>query len=388
MKITLEARALEEVKSDLLVLPLSASAQGPVRTPRSLSALDRVLRKQLAEALAVGDFEAKRGTMLSLYPVGPIGVKRIMLVGLGDPKKVDAKMIRRAAGQAAKAAQRVGAKKVTFHLPKIANQEVEILAQAAAEGLALGAYEFAQHRARPKDAKPKTTSASLVLDPGQDSTSARAARSGIRRGIQIAECQNLARDLSNAPGNDLPPAALARRAQRVAKEVGLRCQVFDEKQLRAHKMGGILAVGQGSANPPRLVVLEHKPKGKRKLAPPVCIVGKGITFDSGGISLKPGAGMEYMKHDMSGAAAVVGTLRACALLEIPVHVIGIISTAENMPSGHAYRPGDVIKMLSGTTIEVVNTDAEGRIVLADALTYAQQTCKPQAIIDLATLTGA
>ncbi|MBW2713187.1 MAG: leucyl aminopeptidase [Deltaproteobacteria bacterium] len=204
----------------------------------------------------------------------------------------------------------------------------------------------------------------------------------------IASSQNLARDLSNQPGNALPPAELARRARQVARDVGLRCQIFDEKQLAQKKMGGILAVGQGSVNPPRLVILEHKPKGTPAGSKPVCIVGKGITFDSGGISLKPGAGMHAMKHDMSGAATVVGTLRACALLSLPVHVVGLVSAAENLPDAKAYRPGDVITTLSGKTIEVLNTDAEGRIVLADALTHAAKTFKPEAMIDLATLTGA
>ena len=200
----------------------------------------------------------------------------------------------------------------------------------------------------------------------------------------LAESQNLARDLSNEPANYLPPAALARAAQRVARETGLVCRVMQPTELKRRKLGAILAVGQGSENPPRLVVLEHRPpRAQRPSSPPrssgrtpprrgrgaakaptICLVGKGITFDSGGISLKPGAGMHEMKHDMSGAAAVIGALRAAALLELPLHVVGLIAAAENLPSGAAYRPGDVITAGSGLTIEVLNTDAEGRLVRA------------------------
>ena len=178
----------------------------------------------------------------------------------------------------------------------------------------------------------------------------------------------------------------------MAREVGLRVRVLDVPELKRRKMGGILAVGGGSANPPRLIVLEHgraggKGRGGRRRET-VCLVGKGITFDSGGISIKPSAGMEEMKHDMSGAAAVVGALRACALLEVPQHVVGVIAAAENMPSGTAYRPGDIVTTMSGKTIEVLNTDAEGRVVLADALHYARTQFQPASMIDLATLTGA
>jgi len=199
------------------------------------------------------------------------------------------------------------------------------------------------------------------------------ARRGADEGTILAESQNLARELSNQPGNALPPAELAKRAQRTAKEVGLRVRVLGVPELKRLKMGAILAVGQGSANPPRLVVLEHRPRrsGKKVAAQPFCIVGKGITFDSGGISIKPSAGMDEMKHDMSGAATVVGALRACALLDLPIPVIGVIGAAENMPSGTAYRPGDIVTAMSGKQIEVLNTDAEGRVVLADALHFAR-----------------
>jgi len=233
------------------------------------------------------------------------------------------------------------------------------------------------------------TAFTLCLERGAELRTARAAA---RTGVILAESQNLARQLSNEPANALPPAALALAAQRVARETGLRVRVLDVAELKRRKMGGILAVGAGSANPPRLIVLEHgragrKPRGGRR-QDTICLIGKGITFDSGGISIKPSAGMEEMKHDMSGAAAVLGALRACALLGIPHHVVGVIGAAENMPSGTAYRPGDIVTTMSGKTIEVLNTDAEGRVVLADALHYARTQYQPASMIDLATLTGA
>jgi len=216
------------------------------------------------------------------------------------------------------------------------------------------------------------------------------ARRAVKRARIAADGQVLARDLSNEPPNELPPAALARRARSVARATGLRCKVLGPAELTRHGMHALLAVGAGSAATPRLVVLEHRPKGRsaKRGAGPLCVVGKGITFDSGGLSLKSATGMIDMKHDMSGAAAVVGLMQAVAELDLPMYVVGIVAAAENMPSGHASRPGDVVRAMSGKTIEILNTDAEGRVVLADALHYANVEYAPEAMIDVATLTGA
>jgi leucyl aminopeptidase len=270
-------------------------------------------------------------------------------------------------------------------------------ARALAEGAVLGGYRFDAYRRNGDDAPGEVASLALLFERAGDLREARAAA---REGTLLAECQNVARELSNEPANALPPAELARRAQRVAREVGLGCRILGVPEMRRLGMGAILAVGQGSAHPPRVVVLEHRP-GRARAARPkhgpdgrkrgpgaVCLVGKGITFDSGGLSIKPAQGMDEMKHDMSGAAAVIGALRACALLRIPMHVVGVIGAAENMPSGTAYRPGDIVTSMSGKTIEILNTDAEGRVVLADALHYARSNFRPRAMIDLATLTGA
>jgi leucyl aminopeptidase len=282
------------------------------------------------------------------------------------------------------------ASSVALAVPGLRRLRTPAVAQALAEGAVLAGYRFDRYRGSREDEPGKVTSITLLFERAPDLRSARAAA---RTGATIAECQNLARQLSNEPANALPPAALARAAQRVAREVGLRARVFDVRELKRRKMGAILAVGQGSANPPRLIVLEHNaPAGGKqrpgRRPPTVCLVGKGITFDSGGISIKPSAGMDEMKHDMSGAAAVIGALRACALLRLPLHVVGVVAAAENMPGASAYRPGDVVTSMSQKTIEILNTDAEGRVVLSDALHYACTEFEPEAMVDLATLTGA
>jgi leucyl aminopeptidase len=256
--------------------------------------------------------------------------------------------------------------------------------QALAEGAVLASYHFDEYR-DVGDEPPTAQAIALLVPRGRN---LRAAREAARNGATIAESQNLARELSNQSPNVMSPEALAAEARRVGREVGVRVKVLGVPEMEKRGMGAILAVGGGSSRPPRLVAMEYRPKGGAKGVKPVCLVGKGVTFDSGGISIKPSQGMDEMKHDMSGAATVVGILHACARLELPIPVVGVIGAAENLPSGTAYRPGDIVRAASGKTIEVLNTDAEGRVVLADALHYARSEYDPCAIVDLATLTGA
>jgi len=391
MQVTIETRDPREAATDLLALPLPSLDAKKLRLPSRAAALDRSLDGRLRAVIEAGDFRGEAGETLTLYPDSGAPAKRVVLIGLGPESGVDADAVRCAAGAAIAAAASRKARKLHIVAPSLRRVRAPAAAQALAEGVVLAGYRFDRYQAA-KNGKGQTVeAATLLFERGGD---LRAARASARVGVVLAECQNLARDLSNEPANELPPAALAREAQKVAKETGLRVEVMGPAQLKRHGMNAILAVGQGSSNPPRLVVLEHNapPKGKRgkpsPKRPTLCIVGKGVTFDSGGISIKPSAGMDEMKHDMSGAAAVVGAMRACALLNVPLHVVGVIGAVENMPSGTAYRPGDVVAAMSGTTIEVLNTDAEGRVVLADALHYARTRFEPQAIIDLATLTGA
>ena len=385
MLVTADARNPLETGSDLLVVPLTQLEGEKRRLPARVNALDRALGGRISTVLDSGDFRGAPGQQLLLYPGDDLPAKRLLLIGLGKETKIDADTLRSLAGTVVKEARSRRATKVQLAAPAVRRVKAPAAAQALAEGAVLGAYRYDDFKEPGEDAPPEVAALQLSFEK---STDLRGARAAVKRGVILAESQNVARDLSNAPGNTLPPAALAREAQKVAKQVGLKVKVLGPAELKKRKMEAILAVGAGSANPPRLIALEHVPSRKPKKGEAICFVGKGVTFDSGGISIKPSAGMDEMKHDMSGAAAVVGALRACALLNVPYYVVGIIGAAENMPSGTAYRPGDVVKAASGKTIEVLNTDAEGRVVLADAFHYAKTEYEPQVMVDLATLTGA
>ena len=391
MQITVDSREPLGSVADLLVVPLSEFDDAKPNLSGRARTIDGAMNGRLAAVLETGDFRGKPGQTLVLYPDGAIAARRVLLLGLGAEPALDTETLRRAAGSAVGQARRHRAKKLVFLVPRSRRVRVLAAAQALAEGAVLGSYRFDRYRKNgDDDTSVETEVVAFSIERAAD---LRAARAAARRGVILAESQNVARQLSNEPANVLPPAALAREAQRVAREVGLRSKVMGVTELKRREMGGLLAVGQGSANSPRLIVLEHNPppRGKaaaRRRQDTLCFVGKGITFDSGGISIKPSAGMDEMKHDMSGAAAVVGALRACALLKVPEHVVGIVAAAENLPSATAYRPGDVVTTMSGKTIEILNTDAEGRVVLADALHYARTEFSPRAMVDLATLTGA
>jgi leucyl aminopeptidase len=386
MKVTVDAREASGVPSDLLALPLTRIDKRARKLAPAATAADRATRGQLRAAIASGDFEGKAGQTLLLYPQSRVRSTRVLLIGLGDAAKLDRDAMRQAAGRVVREAGRRRARRVTLAVPDGVRDGAQL--EAIAEGCVLAGYRFGDYHRRKKDENGEADVAQVtLLLPAK--TPLGPAREAVRTGVIVAESQNVTRRLSDLPANALPPATLADEARRVAKEAGLTVRVLDVPAMKRLKMGGILAVGGGSANPPRLIALEYKPRGQNGRArKPVALVGKGITFDSGGISIKPSAGMDEMKHDMSGAAAVIGVLRAAALLELPVPVVGIVAAAENMPSGTAYRPGDVVTAMSGKTIEILNTDAEGRVVLADALHYARTNWQPDAIIDLATLTGA
>lgn len=391
MKVTLESLGVEKIPVDALALPIFEIDPEKWRVPTRLAAVDRALGGAISRVIAGGDFRGRAGEALWLYPEAGLEARRVLLVGLGKESGAGPPALRRAAGTALREAARRRCRKLAMALPTQRRARVAEQVRSLAEGAVLAGYRFDAWRARKEDDPGELSSFAILLD---DATQRRASRTSLEQAVVVAESQNLARELSNAPGNAMPPAELAREATRVAKEVGLRVHVMELPELKRLKMGGILAVGQGSANPPRLIVLEHRPPrrgGKTRTAKgrgTVCLVGKGITFDSGGISIKPAASMHEMKHDMSGAAAVIGALRAAALLRIPLHVVGVVAAAENLPSGTAYRPGDVVRTMSGRTVEILNTDAEGRVVLADALHYARTTFEPEAMLDLATLTGA
>jgi leucyl aminopeptidase len=339
------------------------------------------LPRAIASLLEDGDWNGKFKQTALLYPRGTIPARRVLLVGLGKRSQIAFDRLCEAAAVAAQRARDVHVDQFTFDLPTPEGMALTSAAQAVVEGALLGLYRFQHYQTGLSDSDRSEIEQLTIASSLRDESIER----GAALGEVIARATALARDLANTPPNDLPPAKLAEAAQDVGQRTGVAVTVFGPDELQAQGFGGLLGVGQGSAQPPRFVIMEH---GEKKPGvPTVCLVGKGITFDTGGISIKPADKMDDMKMDMGGAAAVIGAMQAVGELKLPIHVVGLISSAENMLSGMAYRPGDILKTLSGKTIEVLNTDAEGRIVLADALFYAQRY-QPDGIIDLATLTGA
>jgi len=391
MKLSLKVSAVTAIETDLLALPVYEEEARPEarakRLPARLRSLDARAGGSIARALASGDFAARSGDLLLLYPESPAGARRLLLVGAGKRAAMNAEQLRRVAATAVNQAAARKAASVAVLAPGVRGLGSPQIATALAEGALLAAYHFDAYQEKKQEGRRALRRVVLVFEKLSPSLETRRA---LARAEQIARCQNLARDLSNEPPNELPPARLAAVARRVARETGLRVRVLRGADLQRRGMNALLAVGGGSVHPPHLIVIEHRGHGtaRSRAQSPVCLVGKGITFDSGGISIKPAANMQEMKHDMSGAATVLAVLRAAALLDLPQRVVGVIAAAENMPSGSAYRPGDIVRSMSGKTIEIVNTDAEGRVVLADALHYAATEFAPQVMVDVATLTGA
>jgi leucyl aminopeptidase len=341
---------------------------------------DRPLPAGVADLLEPGDFHGRAGQTLLLYPRGAVPSKRLLLVGLGKHDKATAETIRRESATAVKEAQKLKVAALTIGVNGELPLVPDAAAQAFAEGIELGAYRFWRYRTGLADEQTFKVERATVFSKTGARTSA-----GVAAGQAIARGVNFARDLVNGPGYAMHPPEMGEEALKLGKRLGLKVTVLDMAQLTEQGFGGILAVGKGSEHEPRFIVMEY---GEAKAGTPtICLVGKGLTFDSGGLSLKPPEAMETMKSDMGGAAAVFGAMQAAAELKLPLHLLGLVSAAENMPSSNAYRPGDIVKTLSGKTIEVLNTDAEGRIILSDALFYAQRY-KPDAIVELSTLTGA
>lgn len=343
---------------------------------------DVPLSPQVANLLEPGDFRGSVNQTLLLYPRGTIAPRRLLLVGLGKHENLSTDSLRQVGATAVKQAQTLQVASVSVGVQDELPMPVDQAAQAFTEGIKLGAYRYWRYRTGLSSEQTFTVEQVTVFTRSGNTD---ALQSGIAFGQAIADGVLFARDLVNGPGYYMTPAKLGEEAQALGKELGLKVTVFDKNQLTEQGFGGILAVGKGSDNDPRFIIMEYGTPGGGK--PTICLVGKGLTFDSGGLSLKPPDAMETMKSDMGGAAAVFGAMRVVATLNLPLHVVGLVSSAENMPSSNSYRPGDVVKSLSGKTIEVLNTDAEGRIILSDGLYYAQRY-NPDAIVELSTLTGA
>lgn len=339
------------------------------------------LTENVAALLEADDFQGQAGQTLLLYPRGTLPARRLLLVGLGEKRSITLDRVRQAAAQAARKAQELKVTSFALEQTPIPSHAPEQVAQAISEGIELGLYRYLQPKSQlTSEQTHQIDACTIVTDEAPD-----AIAQGVTIGQAVASGVILARDLANAPGNILTPTRLGAIATEIGLRAGMQVAVLGKNDLEQQGFGGLLAVGQGSAQPPCFICMEHGTPSAD--GPTLCLVGKGITFDTGGISIKPAENMDKMKMDMGGAAAVLGTMQVVGTLQLPLHVVGLISAAENMPGSNAYRPGDVITTLSGKTVEVLNTDAEGRIVLADALWYAQRY-RPAAVVDIATLTGA
>ncbi len=357
--------------------------QGVTSPGGATGAVDAALGGGISQLIAEGEIKGKKDEIALVHTLGRIPSPRVLVAGLGQREEFSLNTVRDLTGAALRRARRAGATIVAtiLHGAGIAGLDAEACAQAVAEGAVMGAYRFRRYKHNEDD----TGEIETLTIVESDKSKLDAVRRGVERGQLLGQAANHTRDLANEPANALPPAALAERAQALAADAGLECEVLDEKKLRELGMGALLGVGCGSAQPPRFIIVKYR--GAPKSAQTMGLLGKGITFDSGGISIKPAAGMEAMKGDMSGGAAIISAMWAIGKLKPAINITALVPAAENMPSGSATRPGDVVRAMNGKTIEVINTDAEGRLILADAICYARQQ-KLSPIVDVATLTGA
>jgi leucyl aminopeptidase len=364
-------------ETPLLAVPI---AEGADAASGPLAGLDAALAGAVGRALSSGDMRGRAGDEVVLYGAGT-GPARVILLGVGTAGKVDAEGVRRMAGRAVRAAEKLRLASVSILLDGLDAVAAEQRAQAAAEGAGLATWRFDELKS--EDAEDPVVVVEAVDLLGQSATQGYAE--GALAGAAIARGANFARTLQQRPGNVATPTHLADEAVRMAGAHGLEVTIFDEARMRDEGMHALLSVTRGSDEEARFIILEHR--GGPDDEAPLVLVGKGLTFDTGGISLKPPAGMEEMKYDMSGGAAVIGAMQVIAELGVRANVVGLVPSSENMPSARATKPGDVISSLAGKTIEVINTDAEGRLILADALAWGVRL-KPAAMVDCATLTGS
>jgi leucyl aminopeptidase len=380
MKITVVIQSITDFAGDVLIVNLFQNVKSP---SGATGAVDRALGGMITKLIADHEIKGKLGEVTVLHDCKKLKAQKVIIVGLGKQKALSLDNIRKAAAVAAKKAKEISAKTVgtVVHGAGIGGTNPRRAAQTIVEGTCLALYSFTEYK-KPEDSH-QIRAFSLVE---QDKSKSKELNEGARVGKILADSQNIARDLINEPANNLTPAKLLKRIQKILKDSGMtrtvQCQCLDKKMLQQLGMGALLSVAQGSIHEPKFIVL----RVKKTHQPLVCLIGKTVTFDSGGISLKPSSGMGSMKGDMAGGAVAIGTTIALAKSNSKVNLMTLIPAVENMPSGSAYRPGDVVKAMNGKTVEIVSTDAEGRLTLADAIVYAEKN-GAQVVIDIATLTG-
>jgi len=378
MNIHVEKAKPEKFPCELLLL---FSFESPKGLEGPVQSVDLEWKGFISTLIKQGDFKGELFECHLLHTQGALPAQRVLLTGLGKKGEFNLEKWRGAASKAGQFIRNAGIKQLAFPIKKFDGYSEEELAESFVTGLLLGVYQFNEFKTLEREKIKEIEEMILVAEKN---TEVKLIEGGQRAGQIISEAVYLARDLVNGPSNDVTPTFLAEKAKKIAKDYEMAIQVLEVGETESMGMGAFVAVAKGSQEPGKFIVLEYN---KGKGLDTIALVGKGITFDSGGISIKPSENMERMKDDMSGAAAVLATLQAASKLQLPLHLVGIMPATENLPSGKAYKPGDILKTLSGQTVEVISTDAEGRLILSDALTYSARY-QPKAIIDLATLTGA
>lgn len=354
----------------------------------SAGELDKQAQGLLKQILKSGDLSGKLGQTLLLSAPHGLNCERLLLVGCGKKKELDARGFRRLAQACAKALLTTRSSEATTTLLELAvkDRDPAWMLRQLAEALGHASYRFNAMKSKPQD--EEAPALKKFIFQVEDEQSAKSLKPVLLQAEALNQGIDLCKDLANLPGNVCTPSYLAEQAQELAKQFkSIKTTILEEKEMEKLGMGALLSVSRGSRQPAKLIVMEYKGQSKGKDSQPIVLVGKGLTFDTGGISLKPAAAMDEMKYDMCGGASVFGTLRAIAAMKLPLHVIGVVPSSENLPDGDANKPGDIVTTMSGQTVEILNTDAEGRLILCDALTYCQRF-EPAEVIDIATLTGA
>ncbi len=378
MDFRVEKGRPEKFPCELLLL---YSFEPPEKLEGPVQNVDLEWKGFISTLMKQGDFKGELFECRLFYTHGALPAKRVLLTGLGKKEEFDLEKWRGAASKAGQYLRNAGFKQFAFPIAKFDSFSEMELSESFLTGLILGLYQFNEFKTLERDRIKEIGEVTLL---GEKDEEIKLIGEGLRIGEIVSKAVCMARDLVNGPSNQVTPTLLAEKARQIAIDCGMEVQIFDVSETETMGMGAFVAVAKGSQEPGKFIVLEYnKGKGLETIA----LVGKGITFDSGGISIKPSENMERMKDDMSGAAAVLGTMRVAYELQLPFHLVGVMPATENLPSGKAYKPGDILKTLSGKMVEVISTDAEGRLILSDALTYSLRY-KPKAIIDLATLTGA
>ncbi|MFN0094123.1 MAG: leucyl aminopeptidase [Dehalococcoidia bacterium] len=382
VKVDVRAGDIAEAAADVLVVNLF---EGVTTPGGATAAVDAALGGMISQLIALGDIRGKTGEVTVLHTFGKIPAPRVVVAGLGKAADFDVDAVRNVSANVLRAVRKPGVANIAtiVHGAGIGGLDPVACAQALAEGVVMGSYRFTRHKAAPKDDdRPEIATVTVVE---HDPAKVAGLEAAVRRGVIVGEATNTARDMANEPSNHLTPTMLAARAHAIAAANGLAIEVLEQDACRAKGMGSFLSVASGSVEPPKMIRISYKGRGGEGYD--IALVGKGITFDTGGISIKPAANMDAMKADMTGAASVIAAIGAIAQLGAKVDVVAIAPCTENMPGGSATKPGDVVKAMNGTTIEILNTDAEGRLVLADGLCLAVEL-GARNLLDVATLTGA